>query len=177
MSRQEKRWTGRVFFGIDFFNKLSLLTIQSILVLSVYQDIICFLLFPKSTFPTGPILRVQRRKKKQHSQSCSKQGVQKYSLFSLHTTRLKRRTIDSQRSCRGEKDSFSCALMIGQGVICFNSTEKTPGWLSEETFFWCDSFHARKSRPKICETSTTGGSRKQLRQEWFKRPWEQLILP
>lgn len=122
------------FFGIDFFNKLSLLTIQSILVLSVYQDIICFLLFPKSTFPTGPIWCVQRRKKKQHSQGCSKQGVQKYGLFSLHTTRLKR-TIDSQSSCRGEKDSFSCALMIGQGVIGFNSTEKTPGWLSGETFF------------------------------------------
>lgn len=122
------------FFGIDF-NKLSLLTIQSILVLSVYQDIICFLLFPKSTFPTGPILCVQRRKKKQHSQNCSKQDVQKYCLFSLHTRGLKRRSIDSQSSCRGEKDSFSCALMIGEGVIGFNSTEKTPGWLSGETFF------------------------------------------
>jgi len=50
-------------FGVNFFNILSFLTIQPVLVLSVYQDIICFLLFPKLTLPTGPIVDVQRRTK------------------------------------------------------------------------------------------------------------------
>lgn len=33
------------------------------MVLSGYHDITCFLLFPKSTLPTGPIVGVQRRTK------------------------------------------------------------------------------------------------------------------
>lgn len=74
-------------------------------------------------------MNVQKKKTK-HSQSCSKQDVQKYGLLSLHVRGLK----GTYKAAADERktNSSSCALMIGQRVIGFNPTKRTLGWLPWE---------------------------------------------
>lgn len=76
---------------------------------------------------------VQRRKKKSTVRAAEsirstvravEERVQKQG-FSLHTRGLRWSSTDLESCCRGERDSSLCSLMIGQGVIGFNSIKRT----------------------------------------------------